>query len=74
MGATTIWERWDSADRAAWETVLFWLLARGPEIAARIGNGPGEEGGMTLRQVVASSPRVDALVGTLSAALVSLRM
>lgn len=62
------------ADRAAWETVMFWLLARAPEIAARIANGPGSAGEMTLRQIAGSSPRAEQVRASLASALIALRI
>lgn len=62
------------ADPAAWNTVLFWLLARASDVADRIGRDPTMDGSITLRQALASTQRPDKAAASFSAALVSLRM
>ena len=62
------------ADPIAWNTVVFCLLGRAPDVAGHVGRALRENRGTTLRQVVASELRADEICDSLASALIGLRL
>jgi alpha-L-rhamnosidase len=62
------------AEPIAWNTVVFCLLGRAPDVAGHVGRALRENRGTTLRQVVASELRADEICDSLASALIGLRL